>query len=141
MQVLDPQPGIIPGPPVLGARSLSHWTTSEVPDDSCFIDEEIKVQRPEQWTVMKRRLLGKTHLCFSCAPSLLSHFTSSTTCVGFFTCQAILCNTSQVCYNPLSTRLRVSADPAGSRIHPTRAPTNFRHQSRVVGPQVNCNVF
>ena len=40
MQVLDPQPGIIPGPPVLGARSLSHWTTREVPDDSYFIDED-----------------------------------------------------------------------------------------------------
>ena len=82
VRVLDPQPGIIPGPSVLGAQSLSHWTTREVPDDSYFIDEEMKVQRPEQWTVIKRRLLGKTRLCFSCAPSLLSHFTSNTTCVG-----------------------------------------------------------
>ena len=26
-----PRPGIEPGPPVLGARILSHWTTREVP--------------------------------------------------------------------------------------------------------------
>ena len=28
---LVPQPGIKPGPPALGAESLSHWTTREVP--------------------------------------------------------------------------------------------------------------
>ena len=26
-----PGPGIEPGPPALGARSLTHWTTREVP--------------------------------------------------------------------------------------------------------------
>ena len=31
MQDLVPQPGIEPGPPALGAQSLSHWTTREVP--------------------------------------------------------------------------------------------------------------
>ena len=28
---LVPRPGIEPGPPALGAQSLSHWTTKEVP--------------------------------------------------------------------------------------------------------------
>ena len=28
---LVPQPGIQPGPPALGAQSLTHWTTREVP--------------------------------------------------------------------------------------------------------------
>ena len=28
---LVPRPGIEPGPPALGAQSLSHWTTREVP--------------------------------------------------------------------------------------------------------------
>ena len=28
---LVPRPGIKPGPPILGAQSLSHWTTREVP--------------------------------------------------------------------------------------------------------------
>ena len=31
MQDLVPRPGIEPGPPALGARSLTHWTTREVP--------------------------------------------------------------------------------------------------------------
>ena len=31
MQDLVPQPGIERGPPALGAQSLSHWTTREVP--------------------------------------------------------------------------------------------------------------
>ena len=31
MRDLRPQPGIEPGPPALGAWSLSHWTTREVP--------------------------------------------------------------------------------------------------------------
>ena len=31
MQDLVPQPGIKPGPPALGVRSLTHWTTREVP--------------------------------------------------------------------------------------------------------------
>ena len=31
MRDLVPRPGIKPGPPALGARSLSHWTTREVP--------------------------------------------------------------------------------------------------------------
>ena len=34
--VLDPWPGIKPMPPALGARSLNHWTTREVPTDSFF---------------------------------------------------------------------------------------------------------
>ena len=29
--VLVSQPGVKPGPPALGAQSLSHWTTREVP--------------------------------------------------------------------------------------------------------------
>ena len=28
---LAPQPGIKPGPPVLGVQSLNHWATREVP--------------------------------------------------------------------------------------------------------------
>ena len=28
--ILVPQPGIEPAPPVLGARSLNHWTAREV---------------------------------------------------------------------------------------------------------------
>ena len=32
MQHLIPQPGIKPRPPALGARSLTHWTTREVPE-------------------------------------------------------------------------------------------------------------
>ena len=28
---LVPRPGIATGPPALGAKSLSHWTTKEVP--------------------------------------------------------------------------------------------------------------
>ena len=31
MRDLVPQPGIEPGPPALGAWSLTHWTTREVP--------------------------------------------------------------------------------------------------------------
>ena len=31
MQDLVPRPGIEPGPPALGAQSLTHWTTWEVP--------------------------------------------------------------------------------------------------------------
>ena len=31
MRDLVPQPGIEPRPPVLGAWSLTHWTTREVP--------------------------------------------------------------------------------------------------------------
>ena len=31
MQDLAPYPGIEPRPPALGAQSLSHWTTREVP--------------------------------------------------------------------------------------------------------------
>ena len=31
MQDLVPRPGIEPGPPALGAQSLTHWTTREVP--------------------------------------------------------------------------------------------------------------
>ena len=31
MRDLVPQPGIEPGLPALGARSLTHWTTGEVP--------------------------------------------------------------------------------------------------------------
>ena len=31
MRDLVPQPGIEPGPPALGARSLNCWTTREVP--------------------------------------------------------------------------------------------------------------
>ena len=34
---LVPQPGIKPGPPALGAQSLSHWTTTEVPDIRQFL--------------------------------------------------------------------------------------------------------
>ena len=30
MRDLVPRPGIEPGPPALGAQSLSHWTTREV---------------------------------------------------------------------------------------------------------------
>ena len=30
---LVPRPGIEPGPPTLGAWSLTHWTTREVPED------------------------------------------------------------------------------------------------------------
>ena len=32
MQDLVPQPGIEPGSPTLGAQSLSHWATREVPE-------------------------------------------------------------------------------------------------------------
>ena len=31
MRDLVPQPGVEPGPPALGARSFTHWTTREVP--------------------------------------------------------------------------------------------------------------
>ena len=37
MWALAPWPGIEPGPPALGAWSLSHWTTREVP--SLWFDE------------------------------------------------------------------------------------------------------
>ena len=33
---LVPWPGIKPGPPALGAWSLNHWTTKEVPQTLCF---------------------------------------------------------------------------------------------------------
>ena len=33
---LVPQPGMEPGPPDLGAWSLSHWTTREVPLGFCL---------------------------------------------------------------------------------------------------------
>ena len=31
MRDLVPQPGVEPGPPALGAQSLTYWTTPEVP--------------------------------------------------------------------------------------------------------------
>ena len=31
---LDPRPGMEPGPPALGAQSLTHWTAREVPSPS-----------------------------------------------------------------------------------------------------------
>ena len=34
---LDPCPGIKPGPSALGARSLSHWTTRDVPQCLCSL--------------------------------------------------------------------------------------------------------
>ena len=34
---LVPQPRIRPGPPALGSRSLSHWTTGEVPKGGNFL--------------------------------------------------------------------------------------------------------
>ena len=37
---LVPRPGIEPGPPALGAQSLSHWTTREVPKIN-FLKQEI----------------------------------------------------------------------------------------------------
>ena len=37
MQDLVPQPGIKPGHPTLGGRSLTHWTTREVPVAPPFI--------------------------------------------------------------------------------------------------------
>ena len=36
MQDLVPQPGIEPGPPALGAWSLTHWTTREVLHNPVF---------------------------------------------------------------------------------------------------------
>ena len=36
---LVPRPGIEPGPPALGARSLNHWTTREVPTWSFYIQK------------------------------------------------------------------------------------------------------
>ena len=35
---LAPQPGVEPGPPALGAWSLTHWTTREVP--ACVLDKD-----------------------------------------------------------------------------------------------------
>ena len=37
MRDLVPWPGIKPGPPALGAQSLSHWATREVPRSYLFI--------------------------------------------------------------------------------------------------------
>ena len=37
MQGQVPPPGIKPWPPALGAQSLTHWTTREVPKVSCFV--------------------------------------------------------------------------------------------------------
>ena len=34
---LVPQPGIQAGPPALGAQSLNHWTTREVPSSCVFM--------------------------------------------------------------------------------------------------------
>ena len=38
IQDLAPGPGIEPGPPALGAQSLSHWTTREVLADTYLFD-------------------------------------------------------------------------------------------------------
>ena len=47
---LVPQPGIEPWPPALGARSLTHWTTREVPGVSWFEFSQIRDLRPELGT-------------------------------------------------------------------------------------------
>ena len=38
---LVPWPEIEPGPPALGAQSLSPWTTREVPNLICFLDASL----------------------------------------------------------------------------------------------------
>ena len=46
---LVPRPGIEPGSPALGAQSLSHWTTREVPrteSKSLFVAAEVQLQPP-----------------------------------------------------------------------------------------------
>ena len=53
---LVPWPGIKPGPPELGARSLSHWTTREVPSFTVSIFHFKKVFPSLSW-----RLLIVTH--------------------------------------------------------------------------------
>ena len=39
MRDLVPEPEIKPRPPALGAQSLSHWTTREIPQYSCLLNQ------------------------------------------------------------------------------------------------------
>ena len=50
---LVPWPGIEPRPPALGARSLSHWTTREVPRTVCILSVFYKLTflRPNKYQV------------------------------------------------------------------------------------------
>jgi len=80
--ILVPWPRIEPMPPALGARSLNHWTTSEVPEvffktqkpllpskDSssvllteCYLLLRVQSQRTPMWTL--RAVGGKAELYF-----------------------------------------------------------------------------
>ena len=79
MWYLVPQPGIKPGPPALGAQSLSHWLTGEVPSvdiyhllhgnaKTCFFQTWLKrlsarTQTHTQWSTVSG--LGFFVCCFS----------------------------------------------------------------------------
>ena len=51
MWYLVPWPGIKPGPPTLGAKSLSHWITREVPWAIFFCDKLVKASKLLLWVL------------------------------------------------------------------------------------------
>ena len=57
---LVPRPGIEPGPPALGAWSLTHWTTREVPNLGNWVHSSRKeaLNLHNQWSKGNRRFQG-----------------------------------------------------------------------------------
>ena len=75
---LVPWPGIEPGPPALGAKSLSHWTTREVPIHT-FV-KKIHFLLPDIWVFTIPVLQQTLYI------SLLAHGSSEEKLLGQRTC-------------------------------------------------------
>ena len=58
--ILVPQPGVEPKPAALGARSLSHWTTRQIPivRNKGEMGIELPVQCLERWMLSRSELRG-----------------------------------------------------------------------------------
>ena len=66
-RILILPPGMEPKPPALGARSLNHWTTREVPflflcfDNPCWLSSGAVVSFPSSWESHAESAWGCTH--------------------------------------------------------------------------------
>ena len=70
--ILVPQPGMEPGPPALGAWSLNHWTTREVPSE-CFLYQVGRTVRQDLDLLgHKSPFLQSTHCSLSLGRNLNS---------------------------------------------------------------------
>ena len=69
MRDLVPRPGFEPGPPALGAQSLIHWTTREVPSSVFsihlnFEHKYFKLTSPLENSVIKLHILNPERIRF-----------------------------------------------------------------------------